>query len=430
MRRSRSATLPMGVTCGLTTRTLGRCGLRGAVAASVEAAKSVAGAAFTGDLPIEMPASGKPYLAEPALGHVFASAESPSDQPLTKAAFSACGPASFPPDLQTTPPSRTRWSVAPKESGGGSVGNRPAFDSHSSWYRATAPRARRTPLRETICCDLGVKAVLRVRRPAQPDLVADGVHQRVEPADVRREGQAHGAHREGDDLDGPREGPREGPPGRDVTRKGGSAPPTETVEFPGLVDCRIRSSGGRPPPRVSPAGDWCGAYTGLEPTTFRRSDEDRSARSAWKVAHSKAPGPGITERASEGPGKARKACFRRKFASSLRQRVPFTLPGKLSPSSTGDSRSTNSEVSAARADRAREEKRRDSDEITGCGGVSKERRPEDRRSFARGARGRRNCVTAAAAGARGMQWTRGRGVVRGPRRPSTGDPPPRPRPGT
>ncbi|EJK44195.1 hypothetical protein THAOC_37288, partial [Thalassiosira oceanica] len=52
-------------------------------------------------------------------------------------------------------------------------------------------------------------------------------------------------------------------------------------------------------------------------------DEDRSARSAWKVAHSKVPGPGITERASERPGKARKACFRRKFASSLRQRVPF-----------------------------------------------------------------------------------------------------------
>ncbi|EJK53654.1 hypothetical protein THAOC_26862, partial [Thalassiosira oceanica] len=50
---------------------------------------------------------------------------------------------------------------------------------------------------------------------------------------------------------------------------------------------------------------------------------DRSARSAWKVAHSKAPGPGITERASEGPGKARKARIRRKFDSSLRQRVPF-----------------------------------------------------------------------------------------------------------
>ncbi|EJK56520.1 hypothetical protein THAOC_23576 [Thalassiosira oceanica] len=33
------------------------------------------------------------------------------------------------------------------------------------------------------------------------------------------------------------------------------------------------------------------------------------ARSAWKVAHSRAPGPGITERASEGPGKAVKRAF-------------------------------------------------------------------------------------------------------------------------
>ncbi|EJK63474.1 hypothetical protein THAOC_15861, partial [Thalassiosira oceanica] len=52
-------------------------------------------------------------------------------------------------------------------------------------------------------------------------------------------------------------------------------------------------------------------------------ETDRSARSGWKVAPSRALGPGITERASEGSGKARKACFRRKFDSSLRQRVPF-----------------------------------------------------------------------------------------------------------
>ncbi|EJK47853.1 hypothetical protein THAOC_33402, partial [Thalassiosira oceanica] len=45
--------------------------------------------------------------------------------------------------------------------------------------------------------------------------------------------------------------------------------------------------------------------------------------SAWKVAHSKALGPGITKRPPERPGKARKASIRRKSDSSLRQRVPF-----------------------------------------------------------------------------------------------------------
>ncbi|EJK47870.1 hypothetical protein THAOC_33383, partial [Thalassiosira oceanica] len=47
------------------------------------------------------------------------------------------------------------------------------------------------------------------------------------------------------------------------------------------------------------------------------------ARSAWKVAHPKALGPGITERASQRPGKARKAIIRRKLDSGLRQKVPF-----------------------------------------------------------------------------------------------------------
>ncbi|EJK75155.1 hypothetical protein THAOC_03133 [Thalassiosira oceanica] len=239
MRRSRSATLPMGVTCGLTTRTLGRCGLRGAVAASAEAAGSVAGAAFTGDLPIEMSTSGKPYLAEPALGHVFASAESPSDQPLTKAAFSACGPASFPPDLQTTPPSRSRWSVAPNESGGGSAGNRPA----------RPPAAEGEPRRAQKMGSLR----LRPRRL--------------------------------------------------------SAPPA-----PAGSDCPIFAS---PPRRLD-------LVVSLPPGRLHWSDEkDRSARSAYRVAHSKAPGPGMTERASEGPGKALEGCFRRKFATCLRQRAPF-----------------------------------------------------------------------------------------------------------
>ncbi|EJK70319.1 hypothetical protein THAOC_08332, partial [Thalassiosira oceanica] len=49
---------------------------------------------------------------------------------------------------------------------------------------------------------------------------------------------------------------------------------------------------------------------------------DRSARSGWKVAPSRALGLGITGQASEGSGKARKACFHRNFDSSLRQRVP------------------------------------------------------------------------------------------------------------
>ncbi|EJK61236.1 hypothetical protein THAOC_18318, partial [Thalassiosira oceanica] len=47
------------------------------------------------------------------------------------------------------------------------------------------------------------------------------------------------------------------------------------------------------------------------------------ARSTWKVAHSRALGPGIAERASEGPGKARKASIHRKFGFGLRQRAPF-----------------------------------------------------------------------------------------------------------
>ncbi|EJK50610.1 hypothetical protein THAOC_30355 [Thalassiosira oceanica] len=51
--------------------------------------------------------------------------------------------------------------------------------------------------------------------------------------------------------------------------------------------------------------------------------DNRRARSASQVAHSKALGPGITERASERPGKARQAVICRKFDSGLRQRVPF-----------------------------------------------------------------------------------------------------------
>ncbi|EJK58360.1 hypothetical protein THAOC_21526, partial [Thalassiosira oceanica] len=54
------------------------------------------------------------------------------------------------------------------------------------------------------------------------------------------------------------------------------------------------------------------------------------ARSAHQVAHSKALGLGITERASGRPGKVREACFRRKFATRLRRRVPFI--GKTRPS--------------------------------------------------------------------------------------------------
>ncbi|EJK58301.1 hypothetical protein THAOC_21590 [Thalassiosira oceanica] len=47
------------------------------------------------------------------------------------------------------------------------------------------------------------------------------------------------------------------------------------------------------------------------------------ARSAWKVALSRALGPGITDGVSEGPGKARKARIRRKFDIGLRQKAPF-----------------------------------------------------------------------------------------------------------
>ncbi|EJK64691.1 hypothetical protein THAOC_14551 [Thalassiosira oceanica] len=74
--------------------------------------------------------------------------------------------------------------------------------------------------------------------------------------------------------------------------------------------------------------------------------QDRSARSAYQVAHSKSLGQGITERASERPGKARKASIRRKFDSSLRQRAPFVTskraPWRTSrscrgPNSTGSS---------------------------------------------------------------------------------------------
>ncbi|EJK50212.1 hypothetical protein THAOC_30846, partial [Thalassiosira oceanica] len=50
------------------------------------------------------------------------------------------------------------------------------------------------------------------------------------------------------------------------------------------------------------------------------------------------PGLGITERASEGPKKARKACFRRKFDSSLRQRVPFV--DKTRPAARGPRRTS------------------------------------------------------------------------------------------
>jgi len=57
--------------------------------------------------------------------------------------------------------------------------------------------------------------------------------------------------------------------------------------------------------------------------------EDRSARSAYRVAHSKAPGPGITERASDRPGKAPEAGNRRNLtAASVRERP---LPAKRDP---------------------------------------------------------------------------------------------------
>ncbi|EJK65245.1 hypothetical protein THAOC_13919 [Thalassiosira oceanica] len=120
---------------------------------------------------------------------------------------------------------------------------------------------------------------------------------------------------------------------------------------------------------------------------FLFDNDNRSDRSAWKVAHSEAPGPGITERALEGTGKARKGCIRRKFATCLRQRVPFI--GNTRPARRGGPRPCRAscgpnrrevligmgrkvasrkalaelykrlpiEVSAARADRAREEKR-------------------------------------------------------------------------
>ncbi|EJK50519.1 hypothetical protein THAOC_30479, partial [Thalassiosira oceanica] len=50
--------------------------------------------------------------------------------------------------------------------------------------------------------------------------------------------------------------------------------------------------------------------------------------SAWKVALPRALGPGITERALERPGKAREACFHRKFDSSLRRKLPLFFPAE------------------------------------------------------------------------------------------------------
>ncbi|EJK50213.1 hypothetical protein THAOC_30843 [Thalassiosira oceanica] len=53
--------------------------------------------------------------------------------------------------------------------------------------------------------------------------------------------------------------------------------------------------------------------------------------SAWKVALPRALGPGIMGRALERPGKARKACFHRKFGFCLRQKLPFNVTGKTRP---------------------------------------------------------------------------------------------------
>ncbi|EJK70096.1 hypothetical protein THAOC_08574, partial [Thalassiosira oceanica] len=48
----------------------------------------------------------------------------------------------------------------------------------------------------------------------------------------------------------------------------------------------------------------------------------RRARSAWKVAHSRALGPGITELPPERLGKARKASDRRNSASASVRKCP------------------------------------------------------------------------------------------------------------
>ncbi|EJK48434.1 hypothetical protein THAOC_32766, partial [Thalassiosira oceanica] len=66
--------------------------------------------------------------------------------------------------------------------------------------------------------------------------------------------------------------------------------------------------------------------------------EDRSARSAYQVAHSKAPGPGITERALRAAREAQGASIYRKFDSSLRQRVPFISAERLESCRAGRTR--------------------------------------------------------------------------------------------
>ncbi|EJK73778.1 hypothetical protein THAOC_04578, partial [Thalassiosira oceanica] len=104
---------------------------------------------------------------------------------------------------------------------------------------------------------------------------------------------------------------------------------------PGADSPRVAAGGG--------SGEAAGEERGTQPSSSSSSEMygvistmaelqvfyRRSGRSAWKVAPSRALGPGIAERAPERPGKARKASNRRKFDSSLRQRVPFV--GKTRP---------------------------------------------------------------------------------------------------
>ncbi|EJK56050.1 hypothetical protein THAOC_24133 [Thalassiosira oceanica] len=134
--------------------------------------------------------------------------------------------------------------------------------------------------------------------------------------------------------------------------------------------------------------------------------------SSYRVAHSRALGPGITERVPERPGKARKACFRRKFDGGLRQELPLVGKTRGAAADTRSCRAGQTrrglqnwtkssllessrralqvalnrriQIDAARAVRAREESGatrqlpesspRDECRCGGCGGVSKDRR--------------------------------------------------------
>ncbi|EJK60086.1 hypothetical protein THAOC_19624 [Thalassiosira oceanica] len=53
------------------------------------------------------------------------------------------------------------------------------------------------------------------------------------------------------------------------------------------------------------------------------------ARSAYRVAHSRAPGPGTTERASEGPGKAVKRAFVENSTLASVRNCPLSFIGKI-----------------------------------------------------------------------------------------------------